>query len=159
MRYFCLTCDYDGTIARDGKVAASTVAALKQVAASGRRLILATGRELNDLLAVFPDVSLFDRVVAENGGLLYRPATQETKLLSAAPPAEFVEELRRRGVKPLSVGQSIVGNGTTVCRRHRAGSASSTHSKALHRPGVSAPRPVATLKEKEIRLHRSLRKS
>jgi HAD superfamily hydrolase (TIGR01484 family) len=108
VRYFCLTCDYDGTIARDGAVGPSTVEALKRVKASGRKLVLATGRELNDLLAAFPDSSLFDRIVAENGGLLYRPASRETRLLAAPPPREFVEELVRRGIHPLSVGESIV---------------------------------------------------
>jgi HAD superfamily hydrolase (TIGR01484 family) len=108
MRYFCLTCDYDGTLAHNGTVGPSTVEALKRVKASGRRLVLATGRELNDLLAVFPDASLFDRIVAENGGLLYRPASTEKRSLAATPPREFVDELVRRGVSPLSVGESIV---------------------------------------------------
>jgi len=108
MRYFCLTCDYDGTIAHDGRVGPSTVEALKRVKASGRKLVLATGRELNDLLAAFPEASLFDRVVAENGGLLYRPASKEKRLLAGAPHREFVDELVRRGVSPLSVGESIV---------------------------------------------------
>ena len=83
MRYFCLCCDYDGTIARDGRVAASTIEALKRVRASGRKLVLATGRELNDLLRVFPEVSIFDRVVAENGALVQRPATRDTKVLTS----------------------------------------------------------------------------
>jgi HAD superfamily hydrolase (TIGR01484 family) len=108
MRYFCLTCDYDGTIARDGRIPASTVEALKQVSASGRKLVLATGRDLNDLLQTFAEISLFDRVVAENGGLLYWPANREKKLLTDPPHSELVEELVRRGVTPLSVGESIV---------------------------------------------------
>jgi len=108
MRYFCLICDYDGTIGRDGRVPSSTVEALKKVGPSGRKLVLATGRELNDLLQAFPEVSVFDRVVAENGGVLYWPAGREKKLLADSPPREFVEELVRRGVSPLSVGESIV---------------------------------------------------
>lgn len=108
MRYFCLACDYDGTIAHDGICAPSTVKALQRVKASGRKVILATGRELNELLRVFPEASLFDRIVAENGAVLYRPASQDHKILADAPPTEFVEELRRRGVSPLSVGQCIV---------------------------------------------------
>jgi len=108
MRYVCLTCDYDGTIARNGRVAQTTLQALEKVRSSGRRLILATGRELDDLIAVFPEVSLFERIVAENGGLLYRPASKEQVLLADPPPAEFVEELARRGVEPLSVGRCVV---------------------------------------------------
>ena len=108
MRYFCLTCDYDGTIAWDGRVSSSTVEALKRVKVSGRKLILATGRELPDLLQVFPEIAVFDRVVAENGALLYRPATQDHKTAGDPPPQEFVEELRTRGVHPISVGERIV---------------------------------------------------
>jgi HAD superfamily hydrolase (TIGR01484 family) len=108
LRYFCLISDYDGTLAHDGQVTASTLEALKRVKASGRKLVLATGRELPDLLRVFPETSLFDLVVVENGALLYNPATGEKRLLAEAPPPVFVEELRRRGVEPLSVGESIV---------------------------------------------------
>lgn len=108
MRYFCLTCDYDGTLARDGHVAPSTIEALKRVSASGRKLVLATGRELDDLLRVFPEVGLFDRIVAENGAVLYTPATREQHILADPPPGDFIEELRRRDVQPLSVGQCIV---------------------------------------------------
>jgi hypothetical protein len=108
MRYFCLACDYDGTIACDSLCASSTVKALQRVKASGRKVILATGRELEELLQVFPEASLFDRIVAENGAMLYRPSSQDHKLLAEPPPVEFVEELRRRGVSPLSVGRSIV---------------------------------------------------
>ena len=86
MRYFCLICDYDGTIARDGMVSASTVEALKAVRASGRRLVLATGRELTDLADVFSELTIFDRIVAENGGLLYRPKKPGKAALNKRSP-------------------------------------------------------------------------
>ncbi len=108
MRYLALACDYDGTLAADGLVDAPTLAALEKLRSTGRRLILVTGRQLEDLQAVFPRLDLFDRVVAENGALLYRPATREEKLLGEAPPEEFIEALRQREVSPLSVGRSIV---------------------------------------------------
>jgi HAD superfamily hydrolase (TIGR01484 family) len=108
VRYFCFVTDYDGTIAHDGVVADSTLEALKRVKASGRKLILATGRELADLLEAFPAATLFDRIVAENGGLLYRPSSREKKVLADPPSQDFVEELKRRNIHPLSVGESIV---------------------------------------------------
>jgi hypothetical protein len=108
LRYFCLISDYDGTLAHDGQVTASTLEALKRVKASGRKLVLATGRELPDLLRVFPETALFDLAVVENGALLYFPASGEKRLLGEAAPKAFVEELRQRGVEPLSVGESIV---------------------------------------------------
>ena len=108
MRYLVLAADYDGTLATDGRVAAGTVDALRRLAASGRKLVLVTGRELDDLLAVFPEIEVFDRVVAENGALLYRPGTRQRRALGEPPPSAFVRELVRRKVAPLSVGRSIV---------------------------------------------------
>jgi hydroxymethylpyrimidine pyrophosphatase-like HAD family hydrolase len=60
------------------------------------------------LSSVFPHAHLFDRVVAENGALLYRPATREEKPLGPPPPARFLQALRDRGVEPLAVGRSVV---------------------------------------------------
>jgi HAD superfamily hydrolase (TIGR01484 family) len=108
MRYLALACDYDGTLASEGTVAPATVAALERLRQTGRKLVLVTGRDLPDLLQVFPGVEIFDQVVAENGALLYRPDTREEKVLGEPPPEKFVQYLRDRHVTPLSVGQSIV---------------------------------------------------
>jgi HAD superfamily hydrolase (TIGR01484 family) len=108
MRYFCLACDYDGTLAEEGTVSATTLAALVRLKTSGRRLILVTGRELDDLLQVFPENSIFERIVAENGALLYSPASRDTKMIGEAPPPAFIDALRERHVEPLSIGRSIV---------------------------------------------------
>ena len=112
MRYLALAADYDGTLARDGRVDDETVRALERLRASSRKLILVTGRLLEELLAIFPRVDLFDLVVAENGGVLFDPATRSTELLSEAPPERFVEALRARGVAPLAVGHTIVATWT-----------------------------------------------
>ncbi len=108
MRYLALAVDYDGTLAKDGRVARATVHALEQVAASGRRIVLVTGRELPELLELFPEIGVFDRVVAENGALLYRPRGQEIEVLGQSPSEALVTELVRRGVAPLSVGKCVV---------------------------------------------------
>jgi HAD superfamily hydrolase (TIGR01484 family) len=108
MRYHLLATDYDGTLATDGHVTASTLAALRALLATGRRLVLVTGRELDDLMSVHPDLGIFERVVAENGALLYRPATKEKRRLAEPPPAAFIARLRQRGVTPLSAGEVIV---------------------------------------------------
>ena len=90
MRYFTLACDYDGTLASEGVVAPSTLAALQQLKDSGRKLVLVTGRQLDDLLQVFPEMGICDRVVADNGAVLYCPATRETRALAEPPPADFL---------------------------------------------------------------------
>ncbi len=108
MRYLALASDYDGTLAQDGRVDDATIRALEQFVHSGRKLILVTGRELSELQSVFPRLDLCARVVAENGALLYNPATREKRTLAEAPPEQFVESLRSRGVSNLSVGEVII---------------------------------------------------
>ncbi len=120
MRYHALACDYDGTLALAGHVDETTIDALRRLRESGRRLVLVTGRSLEDILAVFPAINLFDRVIAENGAVLYRPADREEKVLADPPSAELVAALRHEGVRPLSVGRTIVStwhpHETTVLR-------------------------------------------
>lgn len=108
MRYLALASDYDGTLARNGTVSAETVVALERWRESDRKLILVTGRELEDLMGIFPQINLFDRIVLENGALLYHPATGEEKLLGDRPPEAFIKSLNEKNVNPLSVGRVIV---------------------------------------------------
>jgi hydroxymethylpyrimidine pyrophosphatase-like HAD family hydrolase len=89
-------------------VDAPTRAALERLRATGRNLVLVTGRQLEDLHRVCPWLSGFDRVVAENGALLFRPRDRVERLLAEPPPDRLVEELRRRGVADLSVGRVVV---------------------------------------------------
>jgi hydroxymethylpyrimidine pyrophosphatase-like HAD family hydrolase len=108
MKYFALATDYDGTIADNGVVDKGTLAALERLRGGGRRLILVTGRDLTDLRRAMPRLDLFDLVVAENGALLYDPASHEERALCGAPPAAFIERLREVGVAPLWLGRVIV---------------------------------------------------
>jgi hydroxymethylpyrimidine pyrophosphatase-like HAD family hydrolase len=108
MFFRALATDYDGTIATHGGVHADTLAALRRLRDAGGTLLLVTGREIPDLARVFPELALFDLIVAENGGLLYWPATAVEKPLCEAPEEAFVLGLRARGVTPLSVGKVIV---------------------------------------------------
>src|SRR5258707_7856481 len=107
MRYTAVALDFDGTIARDSVVPAHVVDGLARLKASGRKLLLVTGRELPELLAIFPEMALFDRVVAENGALLYTPDSGEPRDRGEPPPPALVTLLRERGV-PISVGDSII---------------------------------------------------
>jgi HAD superfamily hydrolase (TIGR01484 family) len=108
MRYHVLAVDYDGTLAHDGEVDAPTLDALRRLAETGRKLVLVTGRQLDDLLEVFPDSSLFTRIVAENGAVLHRPDTKETRDLAEPVPAALADILRGAGVAPLASGRVIV---------------------------------------------------
>jgi phosphoglycolate phosphatase (TIGR01487 family) len=107
MHFLVVATDYDGTIATDGNVDARTIDALERLRASGRKLVLATGRHLSDLCNVFPRLEIFERAVIENGGLLYDPATRREKFLCDPPNERFTSFLREHNV-PFSVGRSIV---------------------------------------------------
>ena len=102
-----LATDYDGTLAHDGAVPKTTLAALQKLKAAGYRLILVTGRELHELAGIFPELSWFDLAVLENGAVLFHPASGECEALAAPPPSSFVKRLHERGL-PLQVGKVIV---------------------------------------------------
>ena len=108
MRFAAVAIDYDGTLAKDGIVHPSTVTALERLVASGRKFILVTGRMLSELLPLFPQATLCARIVAENGAVLYRPSTRDQRLLADPASPALIEVLKRRGVRPLDVGDSII---------------------------------------------------
>jgi len=110
MRYLALATDYDGTLATDGEVSGATVEALRRLKAAGRKAILVTGRELPELLWIFPDLELFDLVVAENGALLYSPKDRWEQVLAEPPTARFLMALRERGVSPINMGRVIIAS-------------------------------------------------
>jgi HAD superfamily hydrolase (TIGR01484 family) len=108
MHFAALATDYDGTIAHDGVLEEPTVAGLERLKRSGRRLIMVTGRELDELKTVCHRLDLFDLVVAENGALLYEPSSGEEVLLSAPPSEDLIRRLKEADVPGLSVGRSII---------------------------------------------------
>lgn len=108
MRYHVLAADYDGTLAHDGIVDDKTMTAIDRLRESGRKLVLVTGRELDDLFKTFAHTDKFDRIVAENGALLYDPVTKKETRLADPPPVEFTARLREAGITPLSIGRVIV---------------------------------------------------
>lgn len=107
MQYQAVATDYDGTLACDSHVDDDTLAGLRRLKASGRKLILVTGRELPELESVFPDFALCDAIVAENGALLYWPAEQREEVLGEGVPEAFLAEIVHRGIQPYSVGKVI----------------------------------------------------
>jgi len=116
MTYRVIATDYDGTLAHDGRVDEPTLEALRAARDRGVRLVMVTGRELPDLFNTFEHADLFDRIVAENGALLYDPGTQALRPLSIPAPPALIEALTRDGL-PISVGHSIIA--TVVPHEHR----------------------------------------
>lgn len=83
------------------------MSALQRLRKSGRRLILVSGRELPDLLSTFPRADLFDRMVLENGALLYDPSTKNAPQLAPAASPSFIQRVQQAGI-PISIGRSVV---------------------------------------------------
>jgi HAD superfamily hydrolase (TIGR01484 family) len=108
MRFRLLACDYDRTVALKGVLVESSRRALREVSGTGRKLVLVTGRTLEELLNVFDDLDLFNLVVVENGGVLYNPRTREERALASSVRPELLAGLRRHEVEPLIVGRVVV---------------------------------------------------
>jgi HAD superfamily hydrolase (TIGR01484 family) len=102
MNFLTLATDYDGTLAHDGRVSPDTVSALEKLRDSGRKLVLVSGRVLDYLLTVFPNHDLFDRVVAENGAVLYCTHSCESRVV-ADPCRTAWLRLSARGTSLISV--------------------------------------------------------
>ena len=107
MRFRAIASDYDRTLANDGWVAPATVDVLRRARASGLKMILITGRVLDDLRTLFSELSLFDLVVAENGALLFDPALGSEEPLCGPSPDSFLQGLRDGGI-PFVVGRRVV---------------------------------------------------
>jgi HAD superfamily hydrolase (TIGR01484 family) len=103
-----LATDYDGTLATHGSVEEETRLALRRFRDSGRKVILVTGRRIDDLSGVYPRLDDFDAIVAENGALLYWPANQSEEALAEPPSPEFVQSLVKADVRPIERGRVIV---------------------------------------------------
>lgn len=107
MYFLALATDYDGTLAEDGVVTSQTKDALQRLKKTGRRLILVTGRVVPAIKEILPELTVFDRVVAENGAVIFDPSTGLERIIAPALPSHFVELLREMKVEPLSVGRVI----------------------------------------------------
>jgi len=106
MKLAAIALDYDGTIATNDMMDPSVRAAIGEVRDAGIAVILATGRRLEDLRRVV-DLGCFDVVVAENGAVVDFPLRGRHVVLGHPPHAQFVAELRRRGVDCQS-GEALV---------------------------------------------------
>lgn len=108
MKYRAIATDYDGTLATEGCVADTTLAALKRYQQAGGCLLMVTGRELTDLQNAFSALAIFDGVVVENGAVFYHPASDRLQLLADPPPDKFIATLKAQHVSPINTGQVIV---------------------------------------------------
>src|SRR6186713_354735 len=108
MRYLALAADYDQTLATAGRLSSDTETALRKLRRSGRRVLLLTGRTLEELTSVCSTLELFDCIILENGGVLYVPSTRQCTVLCDATALALVPSLEQRNVKPIIRGEALV---------------------------------------------------
>jgi soluble P-type ATPase len=113
MQLAAIALDYDGTIAVNDVMDASVRTAIAFAREAGIAVVLATGRRLDDLRRAAGDLTCFDVVVAENGAVVDFPLRGRHAVLGHPPPAEFVAELRRRGVA-CEAGEALVEAGASA---------------------------------------------
>jgi hydroxymethylpyrimidine pyrophosphatase-like HAD family hydrolase len=92
MKLCAVALDYDGTIARDGRIEPLVLEAVKKAQTRGIVMILVTGRIMADLWRVLPEHELFDALVCENGAVLAFPKTPR-RLLTHPPSQVLLDEL------------------------------------------------------------------
>ena len=106
MKFSVLALDYDGTIARDGRLDSDVRTSIVEARAHGIAVVIVTGRILSDLRKVAGGLDFVDAVVAENGAVLALP-NANIRLIGQPPPSIFLQELRRRGIA-FTAGQCVV---------------------------------------------------
>jgi hydroxymethylpyrimidine pyrophosphatase-like HAD family hydrolase len=106
MKFAALALDYDGTIATDGVFNAAVREAIGEARARGVAVVLVTGRRLADLREAAGDLSCFDVIVAENGGVLEFPGGRHVLVGHPTPPS-VVQEVRRRRIAA-DVGECVL---------------------------------------------------
>jgi glucokinase len=126
MRYTALAVDFDGTIAHDGVVPPHVVDGLRRLKETGRKLLLVTGRELEELLSIFPEVGIFLGTGVGGAliidGRIHRGATGlagdiGNYVLHAAPPAE---DSRREVLDMVASRPAIAGGAAALASKRWA---------------------------------------
>ena len=107
MRFTVLALDYDGTIARDGKLHPEVRRAVGEVRATGVTVVLVTGRMLSDLRKLVGDLRFVDAIVAENGAVVAYPDSGQSFVLGEPVSRDLMNEIRARAV-PIETGESVI---------------------------------------------------
>src|SRR3954454_22331871 len=107
LQYAAIATDGDRTLLKAGRMENEVVAALKRYRDAGGRLFLVTGETVEEL-DEFPHIDLFDRVICENGPVIYHPATGEEKVLCPGPPRVVQEALSKACGKKINFGHVLI---------------------------------------------------
>src|SRR4051812_19700729 len=104
--YLAIATDGDGTLTTRGSMSRAVVRALQKLRDAGRKALLVTGKKLKSA-EEFPHVHLFDRVIAENGAILFDPSSGASRRLCEPRPEDLLPMLEAR-VGCVSGGQVAI---------------------------------------------------
>lgn len=107
MKLSVIALDYDGTISRNDRLDPSVRDAIAEARRRGVKVMLVTGRMLDDLRRVAGELRFVDGVVVENGAIVHFPDGGLTTPLAPSIPPAFVSALQQRGI-PFRAGQCLV---------------------------------------------------
>lgn len=107
MKLSVIALDYDGTISRNDRLDPSVRDAIAEARRRGVKVMLVTGRMLDDLRRVAGELRFVDGVVVENGAIVHFPDGGLTTPLAPPIPPAFVSALQQRGI-PFRAGQCLV---------------------------------------------------
>jgi hydroxymethylpyrimidine pyrophosphatase-like HAD family hydrolase len=107
MKLSVLALDYDGTVARDDRLDPSVREAITEARRRGIKVMVVTGRTVNELRRVAGELDFADGVVAENGAIVHFPDGGLTAPLAPPLPPAFAAGLRERGI-PFTAGECLV---------------------------------------------------
>lgn len=111
MKFSVLALDYDGTIAGSrGGVEPAVREAVAAARANGIIVVLVTGRILHDLFVAAGDLHFVDAVVAENGAVIFFPASGYERALAPAHSRELVRALEADNIA-VAVGRTVIETG------------------------------------------------
>lgn len=106
MQFKIIATDLDGTIALNDKVDSKTWNVLEQAKKAGFKVILVTGRRLNDITQIGPFDDLCEAIVAEDGAAIFFPATNSVILPFGQVAPEVILELQSLQI-PFEKGMAI----------------------------------------------------
>lgn len=101
-----LACDFDGTLAENGRVSQETLDGLQTARLGGLVLVLVSGRTLDSLLADFSSPEIFEAIVAENGAVLFYPRREHLSLPFGQLDMKLLNRIESIGI-PLERGIAI----------------------------------------------------
>lgn len=113
-----LFCDVDGTLTTNGRLEASTYAALEQLVDSGVPVILVTGRPAgwgHAMICLAPVTA----VVTENGGVSFVRRQGKLQKIYGVPPAMLPEWRRRMHAAAVDVMTEVPGARLSVDSKYR----------------------------------------